>query len=204
MGQGDGDRVHDAEEVDVGGVDEVHRIELFSECHRQNARVGHDDVELAEIGDAGLERVAQLVSLADVGDPGEHAAAEFLDRPLDLGQVVGRCQRVRVGVDVPADVDDDDVGALPGHRERVRTSLTTGPTCDESDLALEPSSHLSSADRTPFSNEANLIYAGLLINPPPGHVFGFRRRSREHAWPGATPAGAQATGGYAGRRAHLT
>jgi hypothetical protein len=30
----------------------------------------------------------------------------------------------------------------------VRTSLASGPTRDESDLALEPSRHLSSADRT--------------------------------------------------------
>ena len=71
MGQRDRDGVHHAEQVDVGGVDEMHRVELLAERHRQDARVGHDDVELAEVGDAGLQRVAQLVALADVGDPGE-------------------------------------------------------------------------------------------------------------------------------------
>ena len=145
-GSGDRDGVHHAEQVDVGGVDEVHRVELLAERHRQDARVGHDDVEPAEVGDAGLERVAQLMTLADVGDLGEHATAEFLDRPLDVGEIVGGGERVRVRVDVPADVDDDDVGTLFGHRERVRAALTARSTRDESDLALEPSRHVSSAD----------------------------------------------------------
>ena len=146
MGQRDRDGVHHAQQVDVGGVDEMHRVELLAERHRQDARVGDHDVELAEVGDTGLERVAQLVALADVGDPGDDAAAEFLDRPLDVGEVIGGGKRVRVGVDVAADVDDDDVGAFLGHGERVRASLTASPTRDERDLALEPSSHVSSAN----------------------------------------------------------
>ena len=145
MRQRDRDGVHHAQEVDVGGVDEMHRVELLAERHRQDARVGDDDVEPAHVGDTGLERVAQLVALADVGDSGEDAAAELLDRPLDVGQVIGRRERIGVRLDVAADVDDDDVGAFLGHRERVRASLTAGPTRDESDLALEPSSHVSSA-----------------------------------------------------------
>ena len=146
MGQRDRDGVHHAQQVDVGGVDEMHRVELLAERHRQDARVGDHDVEPAEVGDAGLQRVAQLVALADVGDPGDDAAAEFLDRPLDVGEVIGCGKRVRVGVDVAADVDDDDVGAFLGHGERVRASLTASPTRDERDLALEPSSHVSSAN----------------------------------------------------------
>ena len=105
MGQGDRDGIHHTQQVDVGGVDEMHRVEPLAEGHRQDARVGDDDVEPAQVGDTRLDRVTELVALANVGDPGEHAAAEFLDRPLDLGQVIGRCQGVRVRVDVPADVD---------------------------------------------------------------------------------------------------
>ena len=146
MWQCDRDSVHHAQEVDVGGVDEMHRIELLAERHRQDSRVGHHNVKLAEVRDTRLEHVAQLVAFADVGDPGEHAAAEFLDRPLHLGEIIGRRERVGIRVDVAADVDDDDVGALLGHRERVCPPLTTRPARDESDLALEPSSHMSSAD----------------------------------------------------------
>jgi hypothetical protein len=61
-------------------------------------------------------------------------------------EIIGCGQWVRVRIDVPTDVDDDDVGALFGHRERVRTPLTPRATRDESDLALEPSRHVSSAD----------------------------------------------------------
>jgi hypothetical protein len=86
------------------------------------------------------------MTLADVGDPGENPAAEFLHRPLDVGEIIGCGERVGVRIDVPTDVDDDDVGTLFGHRERVRTPLTTRSTRDECDLALEPSRHVSSAD----------------------------------------------------------
>ena len=62
--------------------------------HRQDARVGDDDVDLAEVGHAGLDRVAQLVALAHVGDPRHDTAAELLDRALRLGEIVGRRERI--------------------------------------------------------------------------------------------------------------
>jgi hypothetical protein len=82
------------------------------------------------------------VALADVGDPRHHPAADSLDRPLGLSQVVGGGQRVRVGRDVAADVDGDDVGALPRHRDRVCPTLPARRAGDESDLAVQLSGHV--------------------------------------------------------------
>ena len=112
--------------------------------HRQDAGVGDDDVDLAEVGHARLDRVAQFVALAHVGDPCHDPAARLLDRTLGLGEVVGRRQRIRVGRDVATDVDGDDVGALPGHRDRVRAALAARRAGDESDLAVEFSGHVCS------------------------------------------------------------
>jgi hypothetical protein len=48
-----GNGVHDAEQVDVGGVDEIGRIRL-THGHGEDAGVGHDHVEPVEVGDARL------------------------------------------------------------------------------------------------------------------------------------------------------
>jgi hypothetical protein len=56
-------------------------------------------------------------------------------------RIVGRRKRVGVRVDLSTNVDGDDVGAFLGHRKRVRTSLTTRSTSDESDFSLEPTWH---------------------------------------------------------------
>ena len=114
--------------------------------HRQDAGVGDDDVDLAEISHSRLDGVAQFVALADVGHPRQDPTADLLDRALGLGQVIGRGQRVGIGRDVAADVDGDDVGTFPGHRDRVRPALPARRAGDESDLAFQLSGHVSSAD----------------------------------------------------------
>ena len=60
-----------------------------------------------------------------------------LTEPLRLGEIVRRRQRVRVRRDLPADVDGDDVGAFPGHRDRVCPALTSRRAGDERDFAFE-------------------------------------------------------------------
>ena len=142
-GRAIGDGVHHAEQVDVGGIDEVRRMGV-TQRHRQNPGVGHDDVEASKIPDAGLERVAQFRALPHVGLAGDDASIELLDRSLGLGQVLGRAQRVVVRVDLRADVDGDDVRALLGHPNGMRSALSACRSGDEGDLALQASSHVSS------------------------------------------------------------
>ena len=72
---GDRDGVHHAEQVDIGGVDEAIGSRL-AHGHREDAGIGHDDVDLAEIGHPRLDRIAQLVALADIGDPRHDPATE--------------------------------------------------------------------------------------------------------------------------------
>ena len=141
MREGDGDRVHHAQEIDVGGVDEVGRLRI-TQGHGEDAGVGDDDVEPSEIGDARLERVAQLGTLTDVGLAGHDAAAQLLDGALGLREVLGRRERIVVRFDLAADVDGDDVRPLLGHADGVRPPLPPRRPGDECDLALYASSHV--------------------------------------------------------------
>ena len=138
-----GDGVHHTEQIDVGGIDEVGGMRV-TQRHRQDAGIGHDDVEASEVRDARLERVAQLGALPHVGLAGDDAPIELLDRSLGLGQVLGRAQGVVVRVDLPADVDGDDVGTLLRHANGVGPALSACRPGDEGDLALQASSHVSS------------------------------------------------------------
>ena len=57
---------------------------------------------------------------------------------VGLLQVLGRGQRIGVRLDLPADVDRDDVRALLGHAHRVGAALAPRRAGDERDFALEP------------------------------------------------------------------
>ncbi len=143
MRDGDRDGVHHADQIDIGRVDETHRVGV-AHRHRQDARVGHHDIDSAEFGAARLQHLTEFVTLADIGDPRHHATADLFDRTLRVGEVIWGRQRVWVGGDVATDVDPDDVGALSGHRDGVRTALAAGHPGDERNLAFEFSGHVTS------------------------------------------------------------
>ena len=75
MGNRHRDGVHDTDQVDVRRVDELHRVGL-SHGHRQDAGIGDDDVDPAEISNPRLDCVAQFMALANVGDPRNDTSAE--------------------------------------------------------------------------------------------------------------------------------
>jgi hypothetical protein len=143
---GNRDGVHHADEIDIRGVDELHGVR-FAHGHWQDAGVRDNDVDPAEVGQPRLDRVAQFMALTHVGDPGNDTAPEFLHRSFRLREIIRRGKRIGVRVDLAADVDCDDVGTFPGHRERMGAALTACCTSDESNLAVEPSGHSSSADQ---------------------------------------------------------
>lgn len=103
-------------------------------------------VNFAEVGQPGLDRVAQFVALADIGDPRHYPATESFDRPLGFGQIIRRRKRVRIRLDLAADVDGNDVGAFVCHRDRMSATLTTSRTGDERNFAVKPSGLRTSAN----------------------------------------------------------
>ena len=67
--------------------------------------------------------------IPDVDLAGQHLAAGLFHQPRGLGEILGGGHRIGDGVgDRLADVDRDDVGALSGQPDGMRTALPTrGP-----------------------------------------------------------------------------
>ena len=84
---------------------------------------GDDDVEPAELGDAGLEGRLQPAAVAHVGLRRDDALPRLLDETGGLLEVLRRRHRVADGGEVLAPVDGDDVGALLGQPDRVAAAL---------------------------------------------------------------------------------
>ena len=70
-----------------------------------------------------IDRGRQRRAVADVGDLGVRALAFLFDQPRGLVEVLGPRERILVGLDVLADVDGDDVGALGGQQSARVTAL---------------------------------------------------------------------------------
>ena len=140
--QGDRHRIEHADEVNVDSVDEVHTVRI-SQRHRKNARVGHDDVEAPEFGDAPLDGGAQLIARADVGLDGYRTPAGLLDKGHGLLEVLAAGQRVRIAVDRPADIDNHDIRAFFSQPHRMAAPLTSARASDQRNLSFHPACHVS-------------------------------------------------------------
>src|SRR6202040_311027 len=81
---------------------------------RHDPRVGHGDVDVAQFGNARRVDALHRVEIANIGDVGVDAPTCLLDEPPGLIEVLGCGHRIENGVDLPADVEPDDVGALFG------------------------------------------------------------------------------------------
>ena len=102
MRQRDVHGVHHPDQVDVDCIDE--RVHRFIFAQRADARVGHDDVELAQFGDAGAQRLRQRRAITHVSLDGDDAPAGFLDELGRLVEVLAAREWVVVAGDVLADV----------------------------------------------------------------------------------------------------
>ena len=91
--------------------------------------------------DPAVDRVLQCVEVADVDLGGHDPAVERFDEVCGLGEILGRGARFRCALDMPTDIDRDDVGALLGQPDRVAAALPERRAGDEGDLAFHPSSH---------------------------------------------------------------
>ena len=146
-----------ADQVHVDGVDE--RLRRQARGQRTDARVGDDDVELPELGDAAVDRCRQGGAVADIGDLGVRTPAFLLYQPRRLVEVLGPGERILVGLDVCADVDGDDVGTFCGEQLRVRSALSPRRTTDQRYLALDP------AHRRPPSTVHTSRIGNLRVTP---------------------------------------
>lgn len=128
---------------DTGQVDVEHLLPgLFRQFPRLpepgDPGVGHDDVDPAELGQAVSDGSVELLLATDVSVAGHDPPAELLDLGDRLVEVLPGAQRVGHRVQVGAQVDRDDVGALLGQADRVRTALAAGRAGNEGDLACNP------------------------------------------------------------------
>ena len=80
----------------------------------------------------------QRSAVAHIGLVRHDPAVEILHQPHRLLQVLGRRHGIGDRVDLRADVQGDDVGALFGQPHRVGTALPPCRPGDDRDFALEP------------------------------------------------------------------
>ncbi|MDT5349615.1 MAG: hypothetical protein QOH91_2902 [Mycobacterium sp.] len=110
MRQRDLDRVDGTDQVDIDHV--APRLQCRPAFHAGNAGPCDHDVELAELGESGVESGAQLRGLAHVG-PGDHGGlAGVFDEPGGYVEILGCRHRATDRVDVMAHVDGNDVDAF--------------------------------------------------------------------------------------------
>lgn len=121
--------VDDAHEVDVERVDERLRRQMLAE--RTDTRVGHHDIEAAQLRDGVGQAHLERCPIPDVHLGRDNPDTGLLDEPRGLVQIrLGR-QRVLVGSDVGTDVESDHVGALLRQPNRMTAPLTAGGTGDQ-------------------------------------------------------------------------
>ena len=136
------DGVHHPDEVDVERVDES--TDRYVRTQRTDAGVGDNDVQLSEFGDRVGQRSVQFCPVADIHLRGDGPPARLLHLQPGLLEVPRSGQRVTVGLDVVADVEEDDVGPLFGQLDGVAAALTARRTGYQNDFVLY-SSHVQRA-----------------------------------------------------------
>jgi hypothetical protein len=120
--EGDGNGIEHTDEVDVDRINEGRGLMVLD---REDAGVTHNDVEVAQLCDAGGDCVAQFAALAHIGLASDEAAIHRLDEGDHLGELFGRALRVGDRVHLTAEVDGDDVGAFLSQANRVAAPLST-------------------------------------------------------------------------------
>ena len=99
--------------------------------------IGEDEIEPAEFGDAVGHRRLEPFEVPDVTLLGHDAPTGLLDEVDRLVEILASRHRIGDAVDLIAQVERDDVGALLGEPDRVRAALTPGRARDEDDLPVE-------------------------------------------------------------------
>ena len=107
-----------------------------------------------------LQTACSESPVADVRLPGDNPAVQVLDRFGGLLQILRRGERVQVGLDLLADIDGDDVGALFGEADGMAPTLAAPRPGDECNLPFQPTCHGSPKDE-------KRQFRGTLTQPGP-------------------------------------
>jgi hypothetical protein len=83
------------------------------------------------------DRLPYCGALMHVDDRGVHAHTFLLCQACGLVQILRPGQRVGVALQIGADIERDDVGALAGQVHRMRPALSTGSTRDHRNLVVQ-------------------------------------------------------------------
>ena len=97
---------------------------------------------MAELRDGLVNHGRQAGGVPDVDLASDDPSVQLLHQLRGDVQILTRRPGVAGRVEVGADVDGDDVGALLGQPDRMRASLTPCRPRDQSDLAVHPSHEL--------------------------------------------------------------
>ena len=131
------DREVHALEHHVDGVDEGGHVEPLLPRRREDPGVGEHEVEPAEFGDAVGHRGLEPFEVADVALLGDDAPTGLLDEVDGLVEILPARHRIGHAVDLVAQIERDDVGALFGEPNGVRAALAPCRAGDEGDLPVE-------------------------------------------------------------------
>jgi hypothetical protein len=132
------DHVEDTDQIGIDGVRP--RLNRLSLAQRADAGVGHHDVEASELLDPVGDRLPHRRTFAHVDHDRVCADALLLDQSSGLVEVLGPRERVRVALDVRADVQCDDARAVRGEIHRMRTTPAARRARHHGDLVV-PFSH---------------------------------------------------------------
>jgi len=133
--------VQHADEVHVDGVQ--HRAQRLGGAHRRDAGLRDHHVQPAELAQPLVHRGAHGRRVPHVGAHRDDPPVQLLHQAAGLGQVRRGGQRIGHRVDVRAQVDGHDVGALGGEPYRVRAALAAARAGDQGDLAGDPAARLA-------------------------------------------------------------
>src|SRR5262249_37651975 len=103
------------------------------------ARVVHEDVEAPERVDGRPDDVLRAAEVRDAVVACDRLAAATLD---DVDHFFGRSLVGALAGDRPAEVVDDDLGAVIGERDRLAAPHAAPRSGDDRDLAVQHSAHL--------------------------------------------------------------
>ena len=169
-GQGGAQGLPGADEVDVDDIGELFLRHLPAQTPGEYARIDHDVVQAAELRDAVGHQLLLECQVAHVALPGQDLAADLLDEPDRLGQIVRRGGRIG-GVlgDRSRDVQTDDRRPFTREAECVIAALTTGDAGDVDDLAVKLS-HSRTVTRSSLGqlSQTPPLRAGIVIISSPG------------------------------------
>ena len=128
-------------------------------------------VDLAELSHRGVTDALHVGLAARVGLDGDASLVRLFDEPHRLRHVFLGAEWVRHTLDLLGHIADDDVSALAGKHNRVRTTLTARASSDDCGLSIESAQGLLLGTRAyPVRGDAQLSLLNITVPRLPKRV----------------------------------